>query len=246
MLIAVCDDDHQILAEMQKVILEWAETTDRGVVSVKHFDSAEKLLFHLDGGKEFDAYFLDLELPGMNGFVLGQRIREKDGFVPIVFVTNSDDYLLRGYELQVVLYLKKPIQNAEIFHALDLILKKNKEERNAFRMIRRKRMNEKLYYREIMFVVSGIHSVEYAKTDGERLRESITQSFETFAGTFPQYFLRCHRGYLVNMHYIRSYNRYLIMMEDGTEIPIGRNYQEESWKRLQSWFMDPAQRSFPS
>ena len=99
-------------------------------------------------------------------------------------------------------------------------------------------MTEKLYYRDIRYVVSGIHSVKYAKTNGEMLKEGLPFSFESFAESFPGTFLRCHRGYLVNLQYVYAYSRNLIRMDDGTEIPIGRYYQENTWKKLHKWFMD--------
>ena len=169
MRIGICDDNQQILEEMDAVIQEWAAQTNRSDIMVNRFDAAEKLLFQIDGGQSFDAFFLDLRLPKMNGFVLGEIIREKDESVPIVFVTNSDDYLLRGYELQVIRYLKKPIQKEQVFQVMEIISKKHMEKENTFRMIRKDRMTEKLYYRDIRYVVSGIHSVKYAKTNGEML-----------------------------------------------------------------------------
>ena len=62
-----------------------------------------------------------------------------------------------------------------------------------------------------------------------------------FASTFPQaYFLRCHRGYIVNIMHACQYTQKFIKFNTGVEIPIGRNFMEETLNRLQQYFYSEA------
>ena len=47
----------------------------------------------------YDAVFLDIEMPHMNGMECAVRLREKDKEVALIFVTNMVQYAVKGYEV---------------------------------------------------------------------------------------------------------------------------------------------------
>ena len=58
---------------------------------------------------QFDIIFLDVEMKHLDGMETARRIRERDGGVLIVFITNMAQYAIRGYEVDALDYVLKPV-----------------------------------------------------------------------------------------------------------------------------------------
>lgn len=64
-----------------------------------------------------DLLFLDIQMPGMNGFEVLERI-DTAGIPAIIFVTAFDQYALRAFEVHALDYLLKPFDDARFEKAL--------------------------------------------------------------------------------------------------------------------------------
>jgi two-component system, LytTR family, response regulator len=65
---------------------------------------------------ELGAVFLDISMPGIDGFELARRLPPR---IMIVFTTAHDAHALRAFEVNAIDYLLKPIRDAELARALD-------------------------------------------------------------------------------------------------------------------------------
>ncbi len=66
--------------------------------------------------EDVDALFLDIQMPGMNGFELLSRL---PAHPPVIFTTAYDQYALRAFEVHSIDYLLKPIETAHLDRALE-------------------------------------------------------------------------------------------------------------------------------
>lgn len=62
-----------------------------------------------DYRSQFDIIFLDVEMKHLDGMETARRIRERDGGVLIVFITNMAQYAIRGYAVGALDYVLKPV-----------------------------------------------------------------------------------------------------------------------------------------
>ena len=69
-----------------------------------------------------DIIITDIEMPQMNGLEFCKAIRQKDKITPIIITTayTSVEYLLEAVTLNLIKYLRKPLQEAELNEALKL------------------------------------------------------------------------------------------------------------------------------
>lgn len=73
--------------------------------------------------EEIDIVFLDVEMPGMNGIQLAERLLEIKPTLIIVFVTAFHDYAVQAFELDSLDYLVKPVQLNRLEKTIDRIKK---------------------------------------------------------------------------------------------------------------------------
>ena len=73
--------------------------------------------------EEIDIVFLDVEMPGMNGIQLAERLLEIKPTLIIVFVTAFHDYAVQAFDLDSLDYLVKPVQLNRLEKTIDRIKK---------------------------------------------------------------------------------------------------------------------------
>ena len=121
--IMIIDDDAETLSLMVKQLdsLYEAEGFSSG-------EDALEALKRVKGGRFPDLILLDISMSGMNGYEVLECLKENEKIkkIPVVFLTGMTDEVseVRGLEMDVVDYLKKPIPGKVLFariqHYLDL------------------------------------------------------------------------------------------------------------------------------
>jgi len=77
--------------------------------------------------EKFDLCILDVMMPNLDGFSLGEEIRNIDPDVPLFFLTakNMKEDILHGYKLGADDYILKPFDSEVLLHKIKAILKRN-------------------------------------------------------------------------------------------------------------------------
>lgn len=79
-----------------------------------------------------DLMFLDIQMPGLDGFEVVKTIAEQGLPMPmVIFVTAFDQYALKAFEVHAHDYLMKPADEERLNHALDKIREKLTSDANA-------------------------------------------------------------------------------------------------------------------
>lgn len=190
--------------------------------------------------------FLDVEMPGMNGFELLDQL-PKDSF-DVIFTTAYSQYAAQAFKAKAVNYLLKPIDETEFQKAiLDW-----KEEREKKKNLSSEKMEELLSYlkREGILknkiAVPVFEGFEFIETNDILYCQSqnnytllftvnnrklvLSKTLKEFEKLLEKYFfIRVHKSYLINPNYMKKYYRndggYLIM-HDGKTIPVSKNKKE--------------------
>jgi two-component system LytT family response regulator len=111
MIRAFIVDDERLAIERLKRLLS---QTGR-VEVVGSSTDPEAALTALDG-QTVDVVFLDIQMPGLNGFELLERLHTD---VPVIFTTAYDEHALRAFDVNSIDYLLKPIEPERLARALD-------------------------------------------------------------------------------------------------------------------------------
>jgi two-component system OmpR family response regulator len=74
----------------------------------------------------YDLCILDVMMPRKDGFTLAREIRERDGEVPIIFLTakTMKDDVLQGFKIGADDYIAKPFNSEELLYRIQAVLKR--------------------------------------------------------------------------------------------------------------------------
>ena len=202
-----------------------------------------------------DLVFLDVQMPGMDGFEVLARIPAATR-PSIIFVTAFDEYAIRAFDVHAVDYLLKPFDAARVAVALerararqhaaapvddsrwDALLSQLKSGRRyADRLLLKD--GEKV----TVVLVADIDWIEaadnymkvYARSGRYRVRQTI-KSLESQLD--PTQFARAHRSAIVNLDRVRSLDpmatgEYVLTLSTGDKVPLSRGYRDSFRKQLE-------------
>jgi two-component system LytT family response regulator len=186
-----------------------------------------------------DVVFLDVQMPGLDGFAVADAI-ESDGGPYIVFVTANDQHALRAFEVGAVDYLLKPFTPERFARVLERAKDRlfspptdDAAPAPARQFLRRILVVDN--GRAVFVPVDRIDRVEsernyvtlHAGRDAHRLRATISALEERLD---PAQFLRINRSTLVRLDAVRemhewSHGDFRVVMHDGTELIWSRRYR---------------------
>lgn len=245
--VLIIDDERLARVRLKKLLENFSEVFHI-IGEAENGNQAKQLIESLQP----DVVFLDIEMPGLTGFELLTKLE----YIPLViFCTAYEEYSLKAFETNSIDYLIKPVKRERLEQTVLKIekLKANFSTENVFKAIDTI-SSEKVIKQitsitvkkkdEIIFVkledISHFEATEkYVTLHTVSGVELIEQSLAQLEQKLPNFFLRIHRGYLINTNYIKKIqkyfnNRFVITLLDAkqTSITSGRTYKDTIKKHI--------------
>jgi two-component system, LytTR family, response regulator len=195
-----------------------------------------------------DLIFLDIQMPGLNGFEVARQLLEREGDAPaLIFVTAFDQHAVEAFEVNAVDYLLKPVDSARLEQALGRARRRLSQERpdpvndqleRLVKMMASRRRDQIAVRVGERFLLVQAEEIIYASLADESInivtgQVTGTSNYRTLdelqTRLDPEVFWRVHRSHLVNINKIKEIvpwfsRNYILRMKDakGTEIPVSR------------------------
>ncbi len=231
MNIAVVDDDSGAVANLMDYFKQFGAQTDMQF-NVKRFPDAEAFLASYRTS-EFAIVFMDIDLPGMSGIEAAHQLRFKDTSVVLLFITRMAQYAQKGYEVDALDYIVKPLRYA------DFCLKMRK----AINIARSREAHSILVNTAGGVICLSTDKVMYVEVMGHQLRFHLVDRTIEARGALTEIekrlsgygFLRCNNCYLVNVRFINWVRDYQVNVS-GNLLTISRPRHRQFMKDLMSVF----------
>lgn len=220
MRIAICEDNQEHMEILKDMIVQWSEQEDIKV-DVGCFQSAEQFLFLMKDNVRYDLAFLDIQMDKMNGIELARLIRREDKAMILVFTTGEKGYALQGYEVAAFRYLMKPLKKNEVFKTLTRAEKQIEENKRNVILITQRDETVRVFKNDILYVEADNHNIIFHTKENKVIRFSAKMKDYEELFKEPQ-FCKCHRSFIVNLHYVGRISREGIEIENGDILPISR------------------------
>lgn len=177
------------------------------------------------GSNTVDLIFLDIEMPGFNGFDFLDSMEHKP---QVILVSASSNYAMKAFDYDVTDYLQKPLDkrrfDVSIRKAINKFELQNTEEVELeFIYVNSNLKKTKLFLNEILWVEAY---GDYVKVVSYEKKTLILSTMKAFAKQLPKdKFLRIHKSYTVNLEKIENFNGSTVEINQQV-IPLSRHKKE--------------------
>ena len=196
-----------------------------------------------------DAIFCDINMPDLNGMDFVKSLA-----VPplVVFTTAYSEYAVEGFRVNAVDYLLKPFGLQDFQRAANRLLSRIENSSSAESNLtppstlltpQEDILFLKTDYRIVKVSIPDIRYIEgmseYLKVwiKGEAKPIITLLSMKKMEERLPDYFMRIHRSYIINLTMIQEVNKNRVIMDADTYLPIGDLYKEAFQAYLDTKFL---------
>ncbi len=202
-----------------------------------NFYDALSAQFHLISSTP-DLIFLDVDMPGLNGL---DMLRNLDKQIMVIITTGHRDHAVESFDLNVVDYVLKPIRPDRLNKAIQKVLVRLNSENELEKLKTQLKFQdvdrttdyvfvtndndqkEKVFFDDIVFVEKGDNFLFIIIKDGRKLR--MVNTIKSFQEILPgNEFIRVNRGTIVHRNSIVNRIRNMLILTDGSNIPITADY----------------------
>lgn len=186
---------------------------------------------------EPDLVFLDVQMPGMNGFEVLEALRH-ERLPAVVFVTAFDQFAVKAFDAQAIDYLLKPFRRQRFQETLTRV-RRGLVSRNAGQLLASSRAapdrmvvkcGDRLVfvpYEELDYIRA---SANYVRLHVGRTTYEVRETIAAMESRLPAgRFVRIHRSFIVNLSTVRELyhaggGEYLVILRSDKQLPVGSSY----------------------
>ncbi|MEM6380445.1 MAG: LytTR family DNA-binding domain-containing protein [Bacteroidota bacterium] len=194
-----------------------------------------------------DLIFLDIQMPGLTGFEVLQRL---DEMPQIIFSTAYDQYAFKAFEVHAVDYLLKPFKQERFDEAIEKIMANDKDYLSQIQTLVSELNEKETYLTNILVSVRNklinvpVNDIIYIQADGNYAKLILkAEAHLTSYGLSkleqklnPQQFIRVHRSTVININNVQeaySYpSSYELIMSNRDVVKVSRSYLDNIRKLI--------------
>ncbi len=197
-----------------------------------------------------DLIFLDVQMPGMNGFDVLDEITH-DPYV--IFCTAYDQYAIKAFEKNAVDYILKPLDQERFKLGVERAVNRMKvEQNNVGELLRNLKTENKTSYDSHIFVQKSekllnlpVEEIVYLEASGDyTILSTKADQFVSSSGIGkleeilnPEIFIRVHRSTIININNLKEIEKHfnggmVVKMLNGKSFPVSRTYAKLIRKKV--------------
>ena len=216
MNIAIVEDDAATRAQLVRYIARYFDNR-KGAYSVAEFSDGDEILENYRAA--YDLILLDIQMARVDGMKTAEKIRRLDENVFLVFVTNLANYAIRGYSVNALDFILKPVNALMLNQLLQRVERLLDKRVKRFITLPTEQGLARLEVSQICYVETEGHTMSIHTDKGVyRLRETM----KSMEGQLAEHgFYRCNNCYLVNLARVERVERGAAVV-GGRELAISR------------------------
>jgi len=220
--VIICDDDFIVLKYIRNIVYSEFKKYESVVEIISIVDPTNPEIFD----SKADIYFLDIDMPNLNGIDLAKKIQLSYPTTIIIFITNRDELVYDSLEANPFRFIRKSVLENDlpkvVFDALERL-----RNQKQFLTVRINREIIRLLQREISYIERLGNGVCIHMTNKKRyqVRSPITEMEEQVN---HRLFLKVFPSILVNMVQIKEFLRDTVLLSGNEVLPVSRRTKEKA------------------
>ncbi|SFG68376.1 two component transcriptional regulator, LytTR family [Lachnospiraceae bacterium C7] len=231
--LAIVEDEDNYAIQLEKYINKY-EQESSSVFKVTRFKDGDEIVNNYKC--QFDIILMDIEMKFMDGMSAAEEIRKVDKDVVIMFITNMTNYAIRGYQVDALDYVIKPVEYFAFSQKLDRALTRiSKHKTKKSITIEYSSGIKKIDVDNIIYIETEGHNLLiHLKATTIKIRAKLKDYEEMLA---EDDFFRINKGYLVNLKHVEGIEGTSCIIADEKLI-ISRNRKSDFMQTLVEYMSD--------
>lgn len=224
--IAIVEDDKVYTKQLEEYLQRYSEERGIPIQLTKYSDGIDLVEGY---SPTFDLILMDVEMPFMDGMTAAEEIRKSDKDVVIIFITNMAQYAIRGYAVDALDYILKPLEYFAFSQRLDRAISRMENRKANFITITVKGGTQKINLSRLRYIESQNHDLLFHTQDAIIQAKGTLREFEE--ALLPLHFSRGNHGYLINLEHVDAVRDGCAIV-GGTSLAISRGRREPFLRAL--------------
>lgn len=231
--IGICDDEQEDLKRIEETVRESVERIGIPVSIVcRLFQSGEDMIEEAQR-EAFDLVFLDIEMPGVDGFQLAKRICTGRAEVCLIFVSAYESFVFDAQEYMPFWFVRKGMLERDSLLAIQKYFELTASKRINYRMKDGTGYRDLLLH-DVLYIECRGHLLVLHKTDRKTYQQY--GSLKSLEEELSKHnFLRIHKSYLVNQEYIEEIGKREVRLTEGTLLELGRDRRKSLCEAMRQY-----------
>lgn len=219
--IAICDDEKYMSDHIRKMTADFFRGKNIDT-EILQFSCGEELLKY---EKQIDVLFLDIQMKDIDGMETARRLRGRKFRGFLIFITVLREMVFDSFEVQAYDYLVKPIEKRHFEKTMERLVSSMQNADKSNLLIQKGYESRIISLDDIVFCEIIDRKIYLHLVSSEVV--DYYDRIEKLETKLDDRFFRCHRSYLINLKYLKSYKNKTAYMEGGKQIPVSRLRSKE-------------------
>lgn len=229
MNVAICDDEKVFHREITGLLRKYQRARKIDVF-IEYYENGDTLL---RSKREYDIIFMDYQMEKLNGIETAEKLRKVNPDCVIIFISAYPEAALDAYEVTAFRFLKKPVDEAKLFKAIDDYLKTI--DYDNLLLINTHDESYRFKISEIIYL-EGDGKYTTVRTKDKSIR--VKMNLKQLEVQLPELkFIRCSKSFVVGFAHIKNHNSSNITFDNGEKAVIGAHYSANFKNEFQNYIM---------
>lgn len=224
--VAIVEDEASYAAQLQEFLRQYEKDNGESF-QITVFSDGDEIVHKYKA--EYDIILMDVEMKFMDGMSAAEEIRKVDTEVVIIFITNMAQYAIRGYAVDALDYVLKPVSYFAFSERLSRAMGRMKKRENKVVTVNIKGGTMRLDVANIYYIESQGHNLIFHTASG--IYESSGTMKEIEDKLMDFHFFRGNKGYLINFAHVEGISDGCAVVK-GESLVLSRARKKEFMEAL--------------
>ena len=227
--IAIAEDERQTAEQLREDVIRCCEENGQQA-DVTIFPDGMELVEQYRA--VWDIILMDIEMPHLDGMTAAQKIRQVDPAVVLIFVTNMARFAIKGYEVDALDFILKPVTYPAFAMKLRKALAQVSRRARRYLMLSVDGQERRTALEDLLYMEVYGHRLHIYTMQEELVVRGSLQEME--ARLADQGFARSSNSYMVNLRNVTGLRRDSVLVS-GHELPLSRTHKKKFLQALSDY-----------
>lgn len=228
LLISIVDHSEEDIARLHSILEDHFHRTGTAYAERVYRSGMD----FIRSSENSDIVFMETQLDRLDGLETAGIMRQLGSDAQLIFLTRTPQLAIKGYAVDALDFLVKPVEPAAVSFALDKAIRRLENRSCTFLALKLSNGTASVSANDITFVEVFDHNLVYHTVNGDyTVRGRLSDVYEKLD---HDKFIACNRSFIVNLRYVTEIRSDHVLL-GGTKIAVSKSHRKEIQTRFSAY-----------